>query len=186
MLHPMDAPTTIRFATFPSTRPPPEIAFKVVEAFRSKEPMIASVGRATGMNSDAVLAAIAPQLVAIGFDVELGKREHQRLERPVFFGENGLPTVQYSIDAFHPASGCGLEVEAGRAWMGNAIYRDLIQALVMVDVQHLVLCVANEYRYQTKGRVVVNPDYQRTVEVARALYGHSRISMPYGLTVVGY
>jgi hypothetical protein len=32
-------------------------------------------------------------------------------------------------------------VEAGRAWMGNAIYRDLLQALVMVQVDHLILAV---------------------------------------------
>lgn len=130
------------------------------------------------MKSDAVLAAIAPGLVRIGFDVEQGKQDHERLERPMFFGENGKPTMQYSIDAFHAATGCGLEVEAGRAWMGNAIYRDLVQGIVMVNVQHLILCVANEYRYRTGGRVVINRDYQRTVEVARALFGHSRIQMP--------
>ncbi|MBX3273241.1 MAG: hypothetical protein KF729_23450 [Sandaracinaceae bacterium] len=182
----MSRDSTIRFATFPSTRPPPTIAFEVVEAFRSEEHAVASVGRMTGMKSDAVLAAIAPELIEIGFQVEVGKQNHQRLERPVFFGENGEPTVQYSIDAFHPGAGCGLEVEAGRAWMSNAVYRDLVQALVMVDVQHLILCVANEYRFRSAGRIVVNPDYSRTVEVARALFGHSRVKMPYGLTVVGY
>jgi len=30
--------------------------------------------------------------------------------------------------------------------MGNAIYRDLIQALVMVQVDHLVLAVSNIYK----------------------------------------
>jgi hypothetical protein len=59
--------------------------------------------------------------------------------RPVFFGENGMPTLSYQIDAYHPEWRAGLEVEAGRAWMGNAIYRDLIQALVMVQVDHVVL-----------------------------------------------
>lgn len=178
--------SSIRFATFPSTKPPPTIAFQAVGAFREQEALIASVGREQGMKSNDVLAAVAPKLIEIGFHVELGKLNDQRIRRPVFFGENGQPTVEYSIDAFHPATGCGLEVEAGRAWMSNAIYRDLIQALVMVDVNHLVLAVANEYRFRSGAKIVTNPDYQRVVEVARALYGHSRIQMPYGLTVVGY
>lgn len=182
----MSRPSTIRFATFPSTKPPPAIAFQCVAAFREQEARIASMGRAEGMKSNEVLAAVAPTLAKIGFEVELGKRDEERIVRPVFFGENGEPTMQYSIDAFHPETGCGLEVEAGRAWMSNAVYRDLVQALVMVDVHHLVLAVSNEYRFRSGSKMVVNPDYQRTVEVARALYGHSRIQMPYGLTVIGY
>ncbi len=182
----MSSASSIRFATFPSTKPPPAIAFDVVGAFREQERFIASVGREQGMKSNDVLAAVAPALLEIGFKVEAGKLDDQRIRRPVFFGENGEPTVEYSIDAFHPATGCGLEVEAGRAWMSNAIYRDLIQALVMVDVNHLVLAVSNEYRFRSGAKVVINPDYVRVVEVARALFGHSRIQMPYGLTVVGY
>ena len=76
----------------------------------------------------------------------------QKIDRPVFFGENGIPALRYQIDAYHPVWKCGLEVEAGRAWMGNAIYRDLIQALVMVQVEHLVLAVSNVYRYQSGGK----------------------------------
>ena len=41
----------------------------------------------------------------------------------------------------------GLEIEAGRAWMGNAIYRDLVQALVMVDLDHLILAVPQARLY---------------------------------------
>ena len=56
-----------------------------------------------------------------------------------------LPHLQYEVDAWHPKWRAGLEVEAGRAWMGNAIYRDLIQALVMVDMEHLFLAVPKAY-----------------------------------------
>jgi hypothetical protein len=41
----------------------------------------------------------------------------------------------------------GLEVEGGRGWMGNAVYRDLVQGAVMVGVEHLCLAVSNVYRY---------------------------------------
>jgi hypothetical protein len=95
---------------------------------------IGSEGLAKGLTSDAALNLLQPQLEALGFQVEKGKLRGQKIERPVFFGENGVPTLRYQIDAYHPLWRCGLEVEAGRAWMGNAIYRDLIQALVMVQV----------------------------------------------------
>jgi len=70
--------------------------------------------------------------------------------------------------------------------MGNAVYRDLIEALVMVNVEHLVLAVPNGYRYKSGGRTVTSNDYQNTLAVADALYGHSRMTLPYGLIVIGY
>ena len=119
-------------------------------------------------------------------EVEAGKGKDDKVLRPVFFGENGAPTLQYEIDAYHHGWECGLEVEAGRAWMGNAVYRDLIQALVMVQVKYLVLAVPNAYKYRSSGRAVISSDYKNTFEVAEALYGHSRVQMPYGLMLIGY
>ena len=60
---------------------------------------------------------------------------------PECAGENAQPDLQYEVDAWHPEWKAGMEVEAGRAWMGNAVYRDLIQALVMVDMEYLFLAV---------------------------------------------
>ena len=88
----------------------------------------------------------------------------------MFFGEYGIPTLRYQIDAYQPVWRCGLEVEAGRAWMGNAIYRDLVQALVMVQVDHLVLAVSNIYKYQSGGKAASSTDYKNTCAVAEALY----------------
>jgi len=70
--------------------------------------------------------------------------------------------------------------------MGNAVYRDLIQALVMVNMEHLILAVPNAYRYKSGGKDVFSNDYDNTIAVAEALYGHSRIRMPFSLCVVGY
>ena len=70
--------------------------------------------------------------------------------------------------------------------MGNAVYRDLIQALVMVEMEHLVLAVPQAYRYLSGGRATVSRDYENTVSVAEALFGHSRITMPFSLCVLGY
>jgi hypothetical protein len=118
--------------------------------------------------------------------VEASKLRTDKIQRPVFFGENGVPTLNYEIDAYHPAWRCGLEVEAGRAWMGNAVYRDLIQGLVMVQVDTLILAVPNAYKYQSGGKAVSSSDYDNTVAVAETLYGHSRVRLPYGLVVIGY
>ena len=48
--------------------------------------------------------------------------------------------------------------------MGNAIYLDLIQALVMVQVDHLVLAVSNIYKYRTGGRAASSSDYKTRVQ----------------------
>jgi hypothetical protein len=133
-----------------------------------------------------VLAALAPNLHSAGWLLETGKTAGQKLDRPVFYGENGAPSLRYQIDAYHPTFRAGLEVEAGRAILGNAIFRDLFQAMVMVDVDHLILAVPNVYKYKSSGKAMESPYYKKTISVAEALYGHGRMKMPYGLTVVGY
>lgn len=70
--------------------------------------------------------------------------------------------------------------------MGGAVYRDMIQALVMVDVDTLILAVPNTYKFKSGGRSVESRDYEKTVSVADALFGHSRMTLPYGLVVIGY
>ena len=177
---------TIRFSTFPRTQTPPSFLADVVERFANHLDEISTVHLEKGLTSDEVLAILRPDLAALGFRVEASKRTQDKIRRPVFFGENGQPELQYEVDAWHPEWQAGLEIEAGRSRMGNAIYRDLIQALVMVDLAHLVLAVPQAYRYKSGGRDVVSADYEHAVTVAQALYAHSRIRMPFSLCVVGY
>ena len=177
---------TIQFSTFPRTRRPADFIPEVVTIFERHANEIDTNQLEKGLTSDQTLALLRPDLVALGFDVEAGKRAQDKIRRPVFFGENAQPDLQYEIDAWHPEWGTGLEVEAGRAWMGNAIYRDLIQALVMVEMDSLILAVPKTYRYMSSGRPAVSKDYDDTVSVAQALYGHSRIAMPFSLCVIGY
>jgi hypothetical protein len=157
----------------------------VLEVFQRHEVRVGTAN-GNGLTSDQVLGELRRDLLSLGFDVEEGKRRSQKILRPVFFGENGIPTVLYEIDGYHPEWQCGLEIEAGRAWMGNAVYRNLITACVMVQVDHLVLAVPNAYRYKTAGRLTISKDYDKTVSLAEALYGHSRLALPYDLVVIGY
>ncbi len=180
------ARSSIRFSTFPRTAGPPEFVAKVVKIFENHEGNIATTKRDKGLTSDEVLASLRADLTSLGFEVEAGKQAKQKIKRPVFFGENAVPSLQYEIDAWHPDWQAGLEIEAGRAWMGNAVYRDIVQALVMVDLKHLILAVPNIYRYKSSGRGVSSSDYNNTIAVVDALFGHSRVEMPFSLCVIGY
>ena len=177
---------SVRFSTFPRTQMPPPFISTVVDVFGNHSTEIGTADRAKGLNSDGVLAILRSDLIKLGFSVEAGKRTKDKIKRPVFFGENAQPDLQYEVDAWHPQWRAGLEVEAGRAWMGNAVYRDLIQALVMVEMDYLILAVPQLYRYRSGGKETASRDYTHTVSVAQALYGHSRIDMPFSLCVIGY
>ena len=83
----------------------------------------------------------------------------------------------YEIDAFEPNNGIALEVEAGRATMGNAIYRDLIQASHMLDARFLVLAVPAEYRYKSGSRTAREPSYAKTYSFVEAIYGSPRLQL---------
>jgi hypothetical protein len=154
--------------------------------FRKNEASIGTRQLSKGLTSNEVLGVIRNDLVALGFEVETGKQKHAKIHRPVFFGEDGEPTLRYEIDAYHSEWRCGLEVEAARAWMGNAIYRDLIQGFVMVQVDYLVIAVPNGYKYQSAKRLVVSSDYSNALSVIETLYGHARVRLPYSLILIGY
>lgn len=177
--------TSIRFMSFPRTATPPRFTKDVIRVFEGAEKNIGTSNRQTKtLTSNSVLAAVAADLLSLGFEVEVGKERESRIVRPVFFGLNGLAEKTYSVDAYHSDWKCGLEVEAGRAVGGNAIYRDLIQSMVMVEVDHLMLAVPNAYKYGKKD--TITDDFKHTISVANALYGHTRVAMPYSLTVIGY
>lgn len=138
------------------------------------------------MKSDVVLGVIADDLESgLGFEVERGKKKIGKLHRPVFFGDQGSYLRAYEIDAFQKERGIALEVEAGRATMGNAIYRDLVQASLMVDARFLALAVPLEYRYGEKP--TKEPSYAKTYSVVEAIYGSRRLMLPFeGLLLIGY
>jgi hypothetical protein len=139
------------------------------------------------MESNDVLGIIAPGLAALGFSVEQSKTRDAKLPRPVFFGDEGAFLRTYEIDAFEPTNGVALEVEAGRATMGNAIYRDVVQASLMVDAKFLALAVPAEYRYKSGSRMAREPSYAKTYSVVEAIYGSPRLSLPFeGLLLIGY
>jgi hypothetical protein len=141
-----------RWRYFPSHAPPPTWVLPLVEVAEHRTAIDSAVVHAKRMESNDVLQVLAGDLSALGFVVEAGKTKAGKLPRPVFFGDEGSYLRTYEIDAFEPTHGIALEVEAGRATMGNAIYRDLIQASLMVDARFLALAIPAEYRYKSGTR----------------------------------
>jgi hypothetical protein len=176
--------STIRFMSYPRTAKPPKFIFEVVQVFIEHEASISTTELQKGLESNQVLSRISSKLVDIGFEIEVDK--NSKLARPVFFGENGSASLRYDIDGYHSGWKCGIEVEAGRSILGNAIFRDLFQAMVMVDVDQLIIAVPNVYKHLSNKKPVKVECYKKAVSVADALYGHDRMKMPYGLTILGY
>jgi len=177
-----------RWRYFPSYAAPPAWVEGVVAVFaKSRAKIDSTVDHPKRMESNDVLNVIAADLRGLGFEVEQGKQKAGKLPRPVFFGDEGTYLRTYEIDAFEPIVGVALEVEAGQATMGNAIYRDLIQGSLMVDARFLVLAVPVEYRYKSGGRIAKEPSYAKTYSVVEAIYGSPRLRLPFdGLLLIGY
>jgi hypothetical protein len=176
-----------RWRYFPAHVPPSAWVEPLIGVFAAHRSDIDSaVAHEQRMESNAVLAELADDLQGqLGFTVETSKKAAGKLPRPVFFGDEGQFLRTYEIDAFQAQHGIALEIEAGRATMGNAIYRDLIQASLMVDARFLALAVPVEYRYGKKP--TKEPSYAKTYSVVEAIYGSSRLSLPFeGLLLIGY
>ena len=141
----------------------------------------------SGLNSNGTLAQLRPGLEELGYKVEKGGKQADRVERPVLFGDQGSPRVTYRVDAIHEDQGVLVEIEAGRALMGNAIYRDLIRASLIVDARYLVLGVMNEYWYSSKGTRIVDRSYEESHKLLDALYASGRLGLPFeGILLFGY
>ena len=93
--------------------------------------------------SNEVLEIVTPRLEQIGYKVEQGG---SRIHLPVLYGLNGKVEKYFEADAYCPDKKAVLEVEAGRAVPNNAFLKDLFEACVMQDVEHLVIAVCNSYR----------------------------------------
>jgi hypothetical protein len=134
-----------------------------------------------------VLRILRPRLVNVGFEMGDGNASEGQLARPVFFGENCAPSRQYKIDAYHPSLHVALEVEAGRAQAGNAIYRDIIQMSLLVDVEYAAVAVPLAYRYDSGGRTRPIELYHHCTSILDAIYGGRRLELSFaGFLLIGY
>ena len=174
------------YQTFPLTESPPPFVSSLVQVFRDHEASISTTRLVRGLKSDQLLEELKPGLLKLGFLVEKGKKKEQKITRPVLFGENGKAVVNFEIDAYHPEWQLVLEIEAARAWMGNAVHRDIVRACVMVGVKYLALAVPLGYHYSRANVRTTSPNYTRTNDLLRVLYNQNGFQLPYRAILIGY
>jgi hypothetical protein len=169
--------TMINWSYFPRSCAAPGFARSVVDAFVTVQGVIDS--SLFALKSNEVLAVVKPGLEALGFRVEVGKRDEERIRVPVLFGRNGVLEKAFDADAYHEREGFVVEVEAGRGVTNYQFLKDLFQACMMVNVRHLAVAVRNEY----KGR----QDYEVVERFFGTLYASQRLQLPlHGVLVIGY
>lgn len=176
-----------RWRYFPSNSAPPEWVNALIGVVASAQLTISTETARTGFSSDEVLAVLAPGLIGLGYQVEDGKGRLGKVRRPVLFGENGIPTLTYEVDAAHPEHGIVVEIEAGRGARGNAEYRDLVRTSLILDANFLVLAQPLAYRFKSGTREGTEHAYLNTVNLLEAIYASRRLRLPFdGLLLVGY
>ncbi len=150
----------------------------IIECFQEIHPKIDSFAHAN-QKSDIVLAELAPGLKRSGFEVEEGKKANQKLSVPVLFGLNGKVAKSFDVDAATPDKRVILEVEAGRGVVNHQFLKDLFEACVMPQVEHLVIAVRNIYND--------SDDFQKVCDFIATLYSSNRFTIPLtSVTIIGY
>ena len=172
---------------FPKNERPPEWAreFADVVARHRLDIDTTIEGMAERLSSDAVTQLLRPDLEAIGYQVERGKKAAEKIYRPVLFGENGIAEVTYEIDAFHDELGIAVEIEAGRGAKGNADYRDIVRTSLLLDAEYMALLLPITYRYGANNARA--SAYSATRGQLSAIYASQRLRLPFdGVLLIGY
>lgn len=168
---------------YPAHVPPPNWVYELIEVVRSAQSHIDS-RTVDELRSDQVLGALRPGLEELGYVVEQGKKQSDKIRRPVLFGSQGQARVTYEVDAAHDGLGVVVEVEAGRGARSNATYRDLVRTSLIVDARYLALGVMIEYRPKSAGPIMSYRDVQDQLD---AIYASGRLRLPFeGVLLFGY
>lgn len=171
-----------RWHYFPANDEPPAWAVQFVAVVAAAEDAISSADT-NGPKSDTVLGELRTGLEALNYEVEAGKAAASLIKRPVLFGEAGVPTVLYEIDAYQPEMKIVVEVEAGRGVMSNAGFRDLLRTSLIADADYLAMMIPISYRSGGK----TSAGYEPLLEFLRAVHWSGRLKLPFkGILLVGY
>jgi hypothetical protein len=158
----------------------------MVEVFAQAQKAIDST-KSQGNKSDGILSSVEPGLTRLGYEVETGRKATEKIDRPVLYGEEGVPRVRYQVDAWHQKNGVILEVEAGRGVMGNAFYRDLVRGSLIVGAKYMAIAVMTNYEYKSGGKTTTSRDYDFVRDQLDAIYASGRLDLPFdGLLLIGY
>ena len=151
--------------------------FKTVDAKKSSAHLV----------SNDMLALVRPGLEDLGFIVEKGKKKKDLISVPVLFGENGVVEKSFWVDALHVDDKIVIEVESGRAVSNYQFLKDLFEACMMPEIEHLVIAVLNEYVTGSGDKTTKSRDYQTVKAFLEPLYASNRLHLPLkSILVIGY
>lgn len=168
---------TIQFQYFPKNKRISKDLQDIVDVFIDKYSLIYSP--ANELSSNAVLDIVSDGLTNLGFDIEKGKKQEDKIQIPVLFGKNGIMEKSFDADGYNENKKIVIEIEAGRAVTNYQFLKDLFQACVMSDVEYLVIAVRNIYRN--------NPDFEKVITFFNTLYASGRLVLPLkGILIIGY
>lgn len=131
------------------------------------------------LESNKVLEFLRIDLETLGFKVEKGKKQEEKILVPVLYGINGQLEQRFDADAYNTNSKIVIEVEAGRAVTNYQFLKDLFEACVMSEVEYLIIAVRNEYSNRK--------DFEKVITFFNTLYASNRLKLPLlGILIIGY
>lgn len=154
---------------------------QVIESFNEVHSNIDSETHSgtNNLESDKVLACVAPGLERIGYLVEKSKRKEDKIRVPVLFGLNGKTNLAFEVDGYSSDVNTVIEVEAGRAVVNYQFLKDFYEACMMQGVEYFCIAVRNTYRS--------SKDFEKVCNFFQTLYISNRIHVPLkGILVIGY
>jgi hypothetical protein len=154
----------------------PEIK-QVISCFEQAKDKIDSINH--NLNSNEVLKEVGSLLEQIGYSVETGKTNNDKIRVPVLFGMGNKIDKEFNADALSENGKIVVEIEAGRAIDNNQFLKDIFQACMMFGVEYLVIAVREDYRGRN--------DFEKIYAFLETLYISNRLHLPLsGILLIGY
>lgn len=167
----------MKWSYFPQNQKVSNELLKIVSVFENNKHSISS--NSHQLKSDEVLDAISKDLQNIGYIVEKSKRDADKIKMPVLYGECGVATLNFEVDAYNRDTKIVIEVEAGRAVTNYQFLKDFFEACCMADAEYL--CIAVRIIYGNRY------DYQKVCDFFKAMYASDRFAVPLkGILIIGY
>ena len=174
----------INYQLFPRSRGIDADLLAVINVFKR---VGEGCSRSERLVSNEMLALVRPGLQSLGYSVETGKAKGEKIPVPVLFGENNSIDKSFYADAISNDGRIVIEVEAGRAVFNNQFLKDIFQACMMSEVEHLVIAVLNEYHYKKSGEDHISKDFQTIYTFLETLFISNRLQLPLkSILLIGY
>ena len=167
----------MKWSYFPQNKKISNELLKIISVFNDNENNVSS--NSYQLKSDEVLKALSNDLQRIGYIVEKSKKDADKIKMPVLYGESGIATLNFEVDAYNKNTKIVIEIEAGRAVTNYQFLKDFFEACCMADAEYL--CIAVRIIYGNRY------DYQKVCDFFKAMYASDRFAIPLkGILIIGY